>query len=144
MIKSSQSALSTVPNNYVYNSNINYVNMQNFTFNNNNYGCYANNNNVNNQNESIKTITEPQVEAYITNIQYQLGINQGNKIIFQIPRVLDLIGERVFIQMIKTNQGSRFFQKIFFFSPLSQSDLECLLNISVTHIEEVLCDFYAN
>ena len=76
MIKSSQSALSTVPNNYVYNSNINYVNMQNFTFNNNNYGCYANNNNVNNQNESIETITEPQVEAYITNIQYQLGINQ--------------------------------------------------------------------
>ena len=46
--------------------------------------------------------------------------------------------------MIKTNQGSRFFQKIFFFSPLSQSDLECLLNIIVTHIEEVLCDFYAN
>ena len=89
--------------------------MQNFTFNNNNYGCYANNNNVNNQNESIKTITEPQVEAYITNIQYQLGINQGNKIIFQIPRVLDFIGDIVFIQMIKTNQGSRFFQKIFSF-----------------------------
>ena len=76
MIKSSQSVLSTGPNNYVYNSNMNYVNMQNFTFNNNNYGCYANNNNVNNQNESIETITEPQVEAYITNIQYQLGINQ--------------------------------------------------------------------
>lgn len=88
--------------------------MQNFTFN-NNYGCYPNNNIWNNKNESIETITEPQVEAYISNIQFKLGVGQGNKIVFQIPRVLESIGDVVFIQMIKTNQGSRFFQKIFFF-----------------------------
>ena len=131
-----------------YNNNQpgNYLNMNNMQ---NNY-TYGNNMNYNNIpqtiNHKLQPLNESQVEALITQIQYQFGQQIQNNQIFliQLTSLLEKIDHHLFVQLIKTSKGSRFLQKILASSPPSQNDLDVILDIIANNLEDVVCDYYGN
>ena len=111
------------------------------------YGNTLNYNNMTNQiNHKLQPLNESQVEALITQIQYQFGQQiQGNQIIMiQLSALLEKIDHNLFVQLIKTSKGSRFLQKILASSPPSQNDLDVILDIITKNLEDVVCDYYGN
>ena len=111
------------------------------------YGNTLNYNNMTNQiNHKLQPLNESQVEALITQIQYQFGQQiQGNQIIMiQISALLEKIDHNLLVQLIKTSKGSRFLQKILASSPPSQNDLDVILDIITKNLEDVVCDYYGN
>ena len=111
------------------------------------YGNTLNYKNMTNQiNHKLQPLNESQVEALITQIQYQFGQQiQGNQIIMiQISALLEKIDHNLLVQLIKTSKGSRFLQKILASSPPSQNDLDVILDIITKNLEDVVCDYYGN
>ena len=111
------------------------------------YGNTLNYNNMTNQiNHKLQPLNESQVEALITQIQYQFGQQiQGNQIIMiQLSALLEKIDHNLLVQLIKTSKGSRFLQKILASFPPSQNDLDVILDIITKNLEDVVCDHYGN
>ena len=111
------------------------------------YGNTLNYNNMTNQiNNKLQPLNESQVEALITQIQYQFGQQiQGNQIIMiQLSALIEKIDHNLFVQLIKTSKGSRFLQTILASSPPSQNDLDVILDIITKNLEDVVCDYYGN
>ena len=123
--------MSNLQNNYSYGNNLNYNNNRQST---------------NQISHKLQPLNESQVEALITQIQYQFGQQiQGNQIIMiQLSALLDKIDHNLFVQLIKTSKGSRFLQKILASSPPSQNDLDVILDIITKNLEDVVCDYYGN
>lgn len=132
----------------IQNNNYGYSNVNGNINANNSNNSFQHNHNFSNYNHQNQALLENQVESCITQLQqfqFQYGqLNQGQGVPFPISILIEKTGPTVFLQLIKTSKGSRFFQKILSNSPPTQTEIDLVLQIITINIEEVICDYYGN
>ena len=111
---------------YLMTDNLNFSNWQNVFQNN----SFRNNNN--------KDIMSGNHDAINFNVQREQ--NESHKII----QLIEKMGKISFIGAIKTNKGSRYFQKLLSKCLLNQTESAYITNIIGENFNEVICDYYGN
>lgn len=95
---------------------------------------------------NYQQVKSPMIEAQIENLiaqtQYTLTINEPG--LSPLSLLLEKSGPNLFIQMIKTNKGSRYLQKIIISTPPNQKEIDIIVHFITQNIYEVFCDYYGN
>ena len=101
-------------------------------------------------------LTEPQIDSIISQLHakyLQTSLTTVNDVtssssqsqpFIPLVNLLDTIGPSLFLKLIRTNKGSRYFQRSLSLQAPTPSDIDLLLHSLTQNIELIMCDYYGN
>ena len=99
-------------------------------------------------------LTEPQIDAIISQLHAKYvqtslttditASSSQSQPFIPLVNLLDTIGPSLFLKLIRTNKGSRYFQRSLSLQAPTPSDIDLLLHSLTQNIELIMCDYYGN